>query len=239
MNVNCLFVIGAILLGLFLGWTLGFSSHSKSKEEQRIEQQKRELEQRINTSQINIDQHFEASKKNFELYFRIEQTKINKILDDRDKAFNDSFSEGRQWLADFIADCKIAYNDKLEDFLRSKERPAPKTADAVRDLKKEKRKLIYEIKMLEYQLLSYEEYFPFLEDYKDAILEERVKLGAGQDNLQELSDADPVQLYLSPSEYEQLSNLEKNQLALNRYLTRHKNNWEIGRMYERYLDSVS
>ncbi len=83
--------------------------------------------------------------------------------------------------------------------------------------------------------LSYEEYFPFLEDYKDAILDERMKLGAGQDNLEELSDADPVQLYLEPSEYKQLNDLQKNQLALDRYLARHKSNWEIGRMYERYL----
>ncbi len=210
----------------------GNSAISVSRYEQRIEQQKRsleqqkrDLEQRAQTVQKNVDAHFEVSRKNFELYFRIEQTKINQILDDRDKAFNEFFSKGRQWLAGFIADCRIAYNDKLEDFLRNKERPAPKTADAVRDLKREKRKLVYEVKMLEYQLLSYEEYFPFLEDYKDAILDERMKLGAGQDNLEELSDADPVQLYLEPSEYKQLNNIQKNQLALDRSLSLHFKNF--------------
>lgn len=60
-------------------------------------------------------------------------------------------------------------------------------------------------------------------------------LSAGADNVEELEKADPTQLYLSREEWERLSVTQRNQLALDRYLSRSKSNWEIGRFYERYL----
>lgn len=95
-----------------------------------------------------------------------ERKRIQKLLDERDKLFNDSFSKGRQWLANFVADCRKAYDDSVEGYLRRKSHPAQKAADVVRDIKFEKRQLNYQLKLLEYQLLSYEEYFPFLESTK-------------------------------------------------------------------------
>ncbi len=110
-----------------------------------------------------------------------------------------------------------------------------KSADVVRIVKTEKRVLQAELKFLQYQLAAYEEYFPFLEEYKEAILDERVALGADRNNVEELEAADPVQLLLEPEEYRRLSSAEKNQLALERYLSRPKSKWEIGRFYERYI----
>ena len=66
-------------------------------------------------------------------------------------------------------------------------------------------------------------------------MDERVPLSAGADNLQELEAADPTEKFLSREEWEKLPVHARNQLALDRYLERAKSDWEIGRLYERYL----
>lgn len=44
-----------------------------------------------------------------------------------------------------------------------------------------------------------------------------------------------MRFYLTKGEYENLSTTERNQLALNRYYTKKKSSWELGRDYERYI----
>jgi len=91
------------------------------------------------------------------------------------------------------------------------------------------------LKFLEYQLRSYEEYFPFLEDYKEAILDERIPMSGSADNLSTIDNTDPVRLFLDKAEYDKLTSADRNQRALDRYLAKPKTNWEIGRLYERYV----
>jgi len=160
--------------------------------------------------------------------------KLRSYLNSRDMAFKEGFLPGRRWLAAFIAEAEQA-RDRRDDYLRRKSHPARKSAEIVREVKQEKRALTERVKFLEYQLKAYEEYFPQLEEYRDLILDERVPLSAGSDNLGELESADPSQVYLSREEWERLSVTERNQLALDRYLARPKSDWEIGRYYERYL----
>ena len=81
------------------------------------------------------------------------------------------------------------------------------------------------------QLASYEEYFPQLLDYRELILDEAAKFVEGET----FDDIDPVRLYLSDEEYAGLSPSERNQHALDRYKSRHKTDWEIGRWYERQV----
>jgi restriction endonuclease Mrr len=157
------------------------------------------------------------------------------LLDTRDQSFRESFAKGRKWLADCIAEWRQAFDDAREADLRFKKHPARKAADVVREVKAEKRSLTARLKLVEYQLRSYEEYFPFLEEYREAILDERANLAAGRDNIEELESLDPVQLFLEEAEYRDLSPSGRNQLALDRYVARGKNSWEIGRLYERYL----
>jgi len=149
--------------------------------------------------------------------------------------FSESFCKGRAWLAEFIADARQAVDEELEVHLKNKKHPAYKAAEVIKGIKREKRKLQKQVKFLEYQLRSYEEYFPQLEEYRDLILDERVGLSAGDDNLEELESADPTEKFLSRKEWQELSVAARNQLALDRYLARPKSNWEIGRHYERYL----
>ncbi len=157
------------------------------------------------------------------------------VLNGRDDAFRKGVAAGRRWLAEFIAEASSLLDHERESFLLSKKHPAPSAALIVSETRAEKRELRERLKFLEYQLKSYEEYFPQLEEYRDIILDERVPLTSGIDKLEELEAADPTQLYLSREEYEALDVGERNQLALDRYLAKSKNNWEIGRYYERYL----
>ena len=163
--------------------------------------------------------------------------RLRAYLDGRDVSFKTGFLTGRQWLAAFVAEAEEA-RDRRDDYLRSKSHPARKSAEIVKEVKREKRALSERVKFLEFQLKSYEEYFPQLEEYRDLILDERVPLSSDSDNLEEIEAADPSQRYMSREEWERLSASDRNQLALNRYVARHKSDWEIGRYYERYLGSL-
>ncbi|OQC05308.1 MAG: Restriction endonuclease [Candidatus Hydrogenedentes bacterium ADurb.Bin101] len=165
----------------------------------------------------------------------IARKRIQNTLQERDEAFLNSHAQGRQWLADFIAEARAEIDKQLEDHLRYKPHPARKSAEVVKDIRKEKRYLQSRLTFLEYQLRAYEEYFPFLEEYRDAILDDRFGLSAQADNIQQLESIDPVHLLLGKDEFDQLSTAQRNQLALDRYLSRSKSNWEIGRLYERYI----
>ena len=48
-------------------------------------------------------------------------------------------------------------------------------------------------------------------------------------------DVDPVRLWLTSEDYERLAPSERNQWALDRWGSRRKSRWEIGRDYERYI----
>ena len=143
-------------------------------------------------------------------------TKVRSYLDVRDASFKKGILAGRRWLAAFIAEAEQA-RDRRDDYLVQKSHPARKSAEVVKEVKQEKRSLVEQVKFLEYQLKAYEEYFPQLEEYRELILDERVPLSAGSENLEELESADPSQLFLSREEWERLSIAERNQLALDRY----------------------
>jgi hypothetical protein len=153
----------------------------------------------------------------------------------REEAFSRSFCDGRQWLARFIAEAQAAVDDARETSLIEKARPALKAADVVAQVRAEKRDLTTRLKFTEYQLRSYEEWFPFLVEYRQVLLDEQIPLVSGKSNLRAVEDADPVLPFLSKDEYAHLPPTERNQRALERYLNRRKSDWEIGRHYERYL----
>jgi hypothetical protein len=158
-----------------------------------------------------------------------------RMVAERDNQFKQGILPGRRWLASYIAEAEDARDEAAETELRSKDRPAPKAADVVAVIRAEKRALKEEVVFLKYQVKAYEEYFPFLEEFRDLILDERVPLVSGEDNEDAIRAADPALAFLSTDEYEKLSEAERNQRALDRYVAREKNNWEVGRLYERYL----
>lgn len=144
--------------------------------------------------------------------------------------FDKGFVHGRKWVAKYVAEVAAAKHDLLE----YQKRRAPKTTEMHTALKKEHKALLEKYKFLEMQLASYKEYFPFLNDYEDLILDEHEditsELSKGNDD-----GVDRARSYLNKDEYERLPDSEKYQLALDRYNQRSKSNWEIGRCYERYI----
>lgn len=96
-------------------------------------------------------------------------------------------------------------------------------------LKKEKQAEIERLKWAEYQLAYLLEIYPTLQDVIDTEFKEL------SISYEEVTDYDPVVKYIEKSEWEKLSESERNQLALDRYIeSRKKSNWQIGRDYELY-----
>lgn len=133
-------------------------------------------------------------------------------------------------LAAIMADLLTAHYEKSAKLLENKKNPALKEAVRIRDLKKETQKVIKESKELEYKLAYIEALFPNISDIfeKDFNTDDSFELESKE-------DTDRVRLFLSSDEYHSLSTIQKNQLALNRYLEGRKSNWQIGRDYEMYI----
>lgn len=146
-------------------------------------------------------------------------------------AFNASYLQGRKWLAQFIAEAFEAPDRAQALALQTKKNPARKAADDVRRVAAEKRELLEKLKLLEYTLKTYHEYYPVLEQYADDILNEQATLELADVG----DDTDLVTRYISREEYDRLSPTKRNQLALDNWRTRPKSSVEIGRIYERYL----
>jgi hypothetical protein len=140
-------------------------------------------------------------------------------------------SEGNPYLARIIADFYYYRDIKVAEYLRSKKYPAIKASEKVKDYASENRELRRKFKLTYNRIKLYEEIFPFISDIEpddiDFILEQKKKKNKVADN------DDPVREYVP--EYDKLTEEERNQRALNRYLKRKKSNWEIGKMYERYV----
>ena len=96
-------------------------------------------------------------------------------------------------------------------------------------LKKEKAEEIEKIKGAEYQLAYLLELYPALQDVIDAEFKEL------NISYSDITEYDPVLKYLKQDEWQKLTDTERNQLALDRYVeSRQKSKWQIGRDYELY-----
>ena len=105
-----------------------------------------------------------------------------------------------------------------------------KKVEDIRTLRKEAKEQIEKIKWSEYQLNYLLELYPPLQDVIDTEYQE---LNLSINNVTEY---DPVRNYLSSDEWKALSESQRNQLALDRYVeSRKKSKWQIGRDYELYV----
>ena len=104
---------------------------------------------------------------------------------------------------------------------------------AIREIRKDAMTLIEQYKIAQYQLEYAIQMFPALEDFLDTDYRDLPPVIAS-----DISSAphDGVRDYLSKDEYNSLSSVERNQLALDRYRESHrKTKWQIGRDYELYI----
>ena len=139
-----------------------------------------------------------AEERNREFVRLVEQTK------ELDVALREGMLKGRNWLASAVAEFVDTRNLEVESWLVEKPHPACSAANQVARIRHNYRQVVQRLRLLEMQIASYEEYFPFLIDYRDAILDESVDLRQNARDV--LDDADPAlsRGYLSKEEYSAL-----------------------------------
>jgi len=144
-------------------------------------------------------------------------------------------SMGFPWLAEAYADYFALRDGKLADYLTHKRHPAYTAAEAVREIKKEKRELIKQNKVTVYKLHYLEKLFPWISELIAESEDEEIPVRVDGD-VGEGENEDRVKDYLTSEEYRSLPSIERNQKALDRYLkNRNKSKWAIGRDYEMYV----
>jgi hypothetical protein len=143
---------------------------------------------------------------------------------------------GFPWLANAFADYFHLEALKEADRLQRKKHPAPVAADSVREISRQRRRVEAELRVAKYLLHYYESLFPWLVDFRgedlDDLIERKLKRG---DQPQEPQMDDAARAGLTDAEYASLPGSKKYQLALDRYWSKKKSPWEIGRDYERYI----
>lgn len=203
------------------------------QKEEYIKKSYEDIKQLRKTELEKIEKLKKTELENLESQRTKEIARIRKI----EFEFNKNFLNGRKWLAGLIAEAETSIDHAKEEILRTKKNPAITAAATVKQIRAEKQKILSEAKFLEYQLKSYKEYFPFLEEYEDIILQEAYDL-RGETTQDDIEKIDPVHKYLPLDEYNSLPPSQRNQLALDRYLSSSLDNYSIGRLYEMYLGFI-
>ncbi len=117
-------------------------------------------------------------------------------------------------------------------------RPALKAAEEVKEARATARNWKRQADTFKNRVSLYELEAPWLIEYLDYTVEDIVEGLHQEEKLQQSfsSGTDPLRLFVSESEWAVMSELERNQLALDRYLEyRQRNAWAAGIQYERYI----
>jgi hypothetical protein len=178
---------------------------------------------RVDNIITKIQSLFEETQKNLE-EIRAVEFSINKIIVEK--------TQGFPWLADAISQYYESRDLRVAEFLQNKLRPAVSSAERVKELAAEKREFQKKFIITRNLIKYYEALFPWLSDFVGENIDELLVQALEQAGEEE---DDPVRIYLTQGEYEKLSSTERNQRALDRYLSKKKTSWQIGRDYERYI----
>lgn len=138
------------------------------------------------------------------------------------------------WLASQLADAEALADQQLANSLACRRPPALKASKHVSEISKEKTRWMRQAKALEYQLSLYEALVPWLQDAADYTPQELIDALANKDQ-EIIEDEALLGQWLSPAEYQKLTEVARFQLALDRWRKRPRSNWEVGRDFERYV----
>jgi hypothetical protein len=172
----------------------------------------------------------DIDKKSEEKYCQLKEVELGvKILiKEKSKSF--------PWLADAIADYLKLKDDQIAEYLISKKNPAISSSEKVKEVSLEKRILTQQLLITRYRLKYYESLFPFLTEYNDESIDDLLLQVIKNHEISEVEEGvDPVNKFVTQGEYENLTTSERNQKALDRYLSSTKTPYQIGRDYERYI----
>ncbi len=243
-----LMVILFILITLFVAIAKAIKQYNEQtqKKAKLYQEMTNKTNEEIEQKEKDFFQCQEQQKKGFfqrrkerELeFFRYQKEKESEIrqyrnkLERYEKLVNDT-PPSFPWLAKLFSELEYIEDKEKAIALRTKKRPALKAADVVSSTIREKRDLQLKCKMYEYQLNYYENLFPELEEFKEVTDESTA------DIIKESQNKDDELInFLSLKEYNTLSSQEKLQLALDRYQTKQKSKWKIGRDFERYIGYI-
>jgi len=196
---------------------VGINEYKKLKTEIEIKEQ--ELRERENAI-INV---FNAREKQLQK----QGEALKKIFSEKSKGF--------PWLSEAIAEYYKFIEFEVADYLENKSHPAFKKAEKVREVALNNRILRKQLKIAENFVNYYESLFPWITDYVGEDLDDLLEYVVEEKSKGKSEEADPVLDFIPRAEYESLSEEDRNQKALDRYLASRKKPWQIGRDYERYI----
>lgn len=182
------------------------------------EQRKKEL------NQLRLDYEIKNSK--LEKDYILKEQRLHDIL---------TAKSPFKYLASAYADAVALIFDESSKYLRKKSHPALTASEEVKRMKKEAKKCAADAKFYLYQYEFLLNCIPNVNEDIDSDGSLEIAKDYFAQTLDENEDYDRVQDYLSSNEYEQMTTDQRNQLALDRYMSRKKNNWQIGRDYEMYV----
>lgn len=247
-------IIGVVIIWGIIPWIIETIRNAKKYTE--LKPKLDNLERSIDEHEFKIQKDKEDleanAKKRLDDYFQIVKTQKDEF-DLREKLWNEKIQQDKEeidkiskqksmgfpWLAEAYADYFALKDGELEKYLREKKHPAYTAAENVRIIKSEKRQLLKENKVVRYKIKYFEKLFPWLTeliaDDEDEYIPVKIRDNEIDDEENE-SNEDSVKYFLTPEEYINLPTVERNQIALDRYLrNRNKSKWAIGRDYEMYV----
>jgi hypothetical protein len=216
VSVVILFVIGGLISAL---------DNEKTAKRRALEKAQSEL--------CSLQSEYDSAKK----YFKQTTEKYEATISEKDELFaqiGKTNTESLEYISSHIADHLTLQYELSAQFLQRKKHPALKEAQRIRELRQTTREIVQRHNMLKYNYELLFQLFPDLELYVDDV--ESISALSSLDNLDSLQEVtDRTRNYLSPEEYENLSEVERDQLALDRYVASQKSKWQIGRDYELFI----
>ena len=187
-----------------------------------------------------VERAINNTKKNYESEIKVKDAAISKLSGDLDaanaqiekhkanlNALLSSNLTAMPWLAGMMSDF-LTYDLEVEakklEWGHNVQRE--KKIASVRAIRADAQKRIEEAKIATYELEYLRTLYPALDDILETDYKELNFAG-------EIPEYDPVREYLSREEWLSLSQIERDQLALDRYVQSHnKSKWQTGRDYE-------
>ena len=193
----------------------------KNEIKNEIQEEKKALEKLKQQSEIEIqNKRTELLKK----YYEKKDSLANR-LKGYEKNLLVEKAQSQKWLAVMITDfLTLPIDNEIEQLKSSNSQLKWDRAIKITDLKRDIKQLTEKNKILEYELNYLYTLYPEIEE---------AEIELDDDTL----EASPLEEtgWLTKEEWESLSDLERNELAYDRYKNRHKSKWQIGRDFEMFI----
>ena len=181
-------------------------------------------ERRLLEKTIEDEQKLLADLKTKQSVLETEKNSNLRLIKNHQQAFEKSYINGLNYLSELYEFALSQYDDAEQRFYRTKKNPAIKCADQLKGANKEKRQVIKSALVFEYKLKAIYENYPQLQEFEEEVLSgEIISL-----------NSESITSLLSKDEYDNLSSVEKMQLALDRYMGRMSKS-AIGKLFEVYV----